>query len=239
MYSCTVSSVSGGLENSQSGRRLRLQTLARRDFLLSTCGLLCYTGTLRMGGLNPINLDFLSSICCSHLPELYCGALLAHFLAGDTEKYGGFLCSERYTLQSWFCCRKWFLGLNATFRGLQTAKTNSQRMPLPHPPLLLLREGQLLRFSQNNWFWTRCNCFSYLGYTLLVAGYRQPLSQVVLPQWLVATRLSNFCPLSIAQHMVCNFWSIYQRPLLIKGRQNRCWVLLSVLCNAKCALVTL
>ena len=39
--------------------------------------------------------------------------------------------------------------------------------------------------------------------------------------------------------MVCNFWSIYQRPLLIMGRQNRCWVLLSVLCNAKCAPVDL
>ena len=147
--SYTVGSVSGGLENSQSGRRLRLRTLARRGFLLSTCGLLCYTGTLRMGGLTPIHLEFLSSICRSHLPELYCGALLAHFLVGDTEKYGGFLCSEGSTPQSCVRCRNWFPGLYATFRGLQTAKPISQRMLLPYPPALLLSEGQWLSFVVN------------------------------------------------------------------------------------------
>ena len=132
---------------SQSGRRLRLQTLAKREFLQSTCGQLCCTQTLRMEGLTLILLDFQSSICWSHLREISCDALLAHFLVGDTKKSWFFLCSGGCTIQSWARCRNWFLGLYATLWGLQTAELISQRKPLPQLPLLLLREGQWLPIS--------------------------------------------------------------------------------------------
>ena len=151
---------------SQSGRRLRLQTLARREFLLSTCGQKCCKQTVRMEVLTSIFLNCQSSICWSHLPELYCDALLAHFLVGDTEMSGFFLCSDGCTIQSWSRCR------NCSLVCMQHIGGSKPQNPFLNESLChncscyySVRESDyLFRYDQKIQLWPWCICFPYLGY---------------------------------------------------------------------------